>query len=90
MLATDAGDESFVPEVVTQGGEGPAAVRQAELWGIAFGQVPDRLALAGGQACGSAAGVWPSDAVQAVLLESMEVGVGGMGVNLQKVGDLGS
>lgn len=88
MLAAEDGDDASLDNIGTQGGQRPAAVGQSQLVGWRLRQGGDLLGLIGSNARGSAQWRVLIDRSQAVLAEGVQVGVDGVGMDVQGVGDV--
>jgi hypothetical protein len=89
VLAADPREDALPDQVGAELGQGPAAVRQAEVVRGRLGQPPDGADLGVVEARRGARAARLANRAQPQALEGAQVGVGGVDVNPQEAGDVG-
>ena len=88
MFAADLLQDALPDQVGAELGQGPTPVRQAEIVRGCPGQPPDRLHLGAAQTRRGTRSARLANRVQPLLLEGMQIGVGGVDMDLQEAGDV--
>ena len=89
MLAADPRQDALPDQVGAELGQGPAAVRQAEVVRGCLGQPPDGADLGVAEARRGARAARLANRVQPQALEGAQVGVGRVDMDPQEAGDVG-